>query len=614
MRATNVCGAVHFGHENSPWIEEARLGFGFNRGDDPAAGFLSPSSALHNGAGFFYSSIHFGGRLALVGDISLHNRSDLILELGLRRLPPTPSDSLIVLAAYSKWGSGFPEHLAGEFCLGIWDAQLEQLIVCVDHFASRPVCYWQQGSRFLFSHDPRQILRVRGVERELNTGRLVSMLASNAARIEPGDEDETLHKGIVALPPASILTVDRRSFRLRNYWTPAIRPELVPRDDVQAFEELRGLLKDSVSNRLQGSKSVATTLSGGLDSSALTALAARHLSAANRELLAFSAVLPDGYAGVLQDERQYVDEFRSWPNVRIEYVTAPGKGPFDLIADPACFESSFFHSSRHYLQKSLTDAAISAGADLVMDGQFGELGPTARIGGHYASLAAGFRWSTLATSLLYRENDSEAPPLRRAALRMLVSDFKGLLLPRSRVQPPMVFLAADLRQKWNSMTRIERAGSRTYHLSMVRRYLWKHAIRAGMAPLESIRTSFPLRDKRIVEFCLGASRGMKIRGGYSRYLIRRSLDGILPKKIQWRTDKKPFASDYYLRYNAQLPLAKDFVASIGPGDPLHRLVDVRQLRESLNPADPHVPNFAALIQIPSTIYLICFLRQFTEFR
>jgi asparagine synthase (glutamine-hydrolysing) len=337
--SAHICGAVHFGHENSPWIDEAGLAFGFKRGDNPTGSFLTPSSALLEYPAFGNSFIHFSGRLALVGDISLHNRSDLILELGLHRLLPAPPDDLIVLAAYSKWGPGFPEHLVGEFCLGIWDAQLEQLIVCVDHFASRPVCYWQQGSRFLFSHDPRQILRVRGVERELNTGRFVSMLASNAATIEPGDENQTLHKGIVALPPATILTVDRRSLRLRNYWRPAIHHELVPRDDVQAFEELRSLLNDSVSNRLQGSKSVATTLSGGLDSSALTALAARHLGAANREILAFSAVLPDGHAEGLQDERRYIDEFRSWPNVRIEYVTAPGKGPFDLIADPANFES-----------------------------------------------------------------------------------------------------------------------------------------------------------------------------------------------------------------------------------------------------------------------------------
>jgi hypothetical protein len=104
-----------------------------------------------------------------------------------------------------------------------------------------------------------------------------------------------------------------------------------------------------------------------------------------------------------------------------------------------------------------------------------------------------------------------------------------------------------------------------------------------------------------------------VRGGYSRYLIRTALEGILPRRIQWRTDKKLFAPDYSARFNAQLGKACDFVAAIGPKDPVRSIVDVDRLKARLVPARDAF-EWDSTILIPNTVYLICFLRQFAEFR
>ena len=107
---------------------------------------------------------------------------------------------------------------------------------------------------------------------------------------------------------------------------------------------------------------------------------------------------------------------------------------------------------------------------------------------------------------------------------------------------------------------------------------------------------------------------MKVRDGYQRYLLRRALDGLLPGKLQWRTSKFEFSPDYYVRYNAQIGKAQEFVRSIGPKDPVRSVVDVERLRNLIRPVDPGSGNGDALSRIPFTIYLICFLRQFAEFR
>jgi len=76
----------------------------------------------------------------------------------------------------------------------------------------------------------------------------------------------------------------------------------------------------------------------------------------------------------------------------------------------------------------------------------------------------------------------------------------------------------------------------------------------------------------------------------------------------------PFAPDYFVRYNAQLPKARDFVAAIGARDPVRTIVDIDRLAKLLTPVDPVQGKWEALVSIPGTIYLIAFLRQFSEFR
>jgi asparagine synthase (glutamine-hydrolysing) len=128
------------------------------------------------------------------------------------------------------------------------------------------------------------------------------------------------------------------------------------------------------------------------------------------------------------------------------------------------------------------------------------------------------------------------------------------------------------------------------------------------------RQALPLLDKRVIEFCLSLPPNIGVRNGYHRYLLRGALDGLLPKRIQWRTDKTLFSPDYNLRYNSQLGLARALVASVGPNDPVRSIVDVDSLEKLLEPIDPATRNDMALGLIPRTIYMIRFLRQFSEFR
>jgi asparagine synthase (glutamine-hydrolysing) len=395
----------------------------------------------------------------------------------------------------------------------------------------------------------------------------------------------------------------------RSYWDPGLSHASVPRSDTEAFDALRELLFEAVSCRLLGKKVPVALLSGGLDSSSLVAIAARCAQKENRNILALSAVLPESSRQHFSDEREFIEEFRSEPNVTIQYVAPEAGGPFDRIEDPTRFFDAPFHYSRQYLTDAMREAARGAGADVILAGFGGEAGPTTY--GHYylLELAASLRWQTLAREMRRLRVRSKTSPIRA-----LGSEILDLLSPGRRFEPP-VLVAPDFMLPLREKRRRDLwwPDHRSQQATAIRDRM---AIRTSQhgPPVEWAPVALPFFDKRILEFCLAMPGHMKVRDGYRRYAARRALDGILPPKIQWRTTKGPFAPDYPGRYRVQLGKARDFVAAIRRKDPVRSIVDVDRLSHLL--AHPEAPfaRSSALTVVPATIYLICFLRQFPEFQ
>jgi hypothetical protein len=195
------------------------------------------------------------------------------------------------------------------------------------------------------------------------------------------------------------MTVGRDGIRKQKYWELKLETlPAVPRRPEDAFEALREILFQAVECRLDRDYPVAALLSGGLDSSAIVAVAARCLEKQNRQLTAIAAILPNESQPQFSDEREYIDEFRSWPNVDIKYVTARGRGPFDSLHDLSRFTISAVRSSRFFLIEECEKVAIGCGGRSLFWGIGGELGATAWANRYYVDLAVRFRWLTLARS------------------------------------------------------------------------------------------------------------------------------------------------------------------------------------------------------------------------
>jgi asparagine synthase (glutamine-hydrolysing) len=561
------------------------------------------------------------GDLIIAADAELHNGDDLFRALG----PAAPStgpgafpgvnDACLIIASYEKWGEDCAARLLGDFAFAIWDKRRRRLFCCRDHLGIRPFFYWHQASRFVFASHPVTILRSSGVPRQLNRRKLAAMAVNRGKQFR---HEETFHTGIFSLPPGSCVTFDAKGIRKWSYWNAETAASDVPKRDPEALEALRELLFESVDVRTRNLRTVGVQLSGGLDSSAIMAIAARQAARANRELTALSVVLPEtgtleasGQPQQLQDEREYIDEFRSWPNVRIHYVTAPHRGPFDDITGEGRFETTFDRASNYFLFQAIQETASPLGVDVLLNGVGGELGPTCWGTEYHLELATRFRWFTLASELRALRAVQGIHPLRALGRPLLDA------LHPSRGFRPLMYFSAGFAGECDASPNTGKRhwpNHRTFQREMLRRWTSAHANAPPFHLSGGIRQTSPFIDKRVIEFCIAAPGRLKVAGGYRRNLIRRSLDGILPRKIQWRTTKAPFSPDYYVRYNAQIGKAREFVAAIGPRDPVGSVVDVDLLRRNLHPVDPITGTWDALVSVPMTIYLIAFLRQFAEFR
>lgn len=225
-------------------------------------------------------------RLAITVEARIDNRAELsdLFAIPQGERPTTP-DSDLILRAYLKWGEESPDRLLGDWSFAVWQPDERKLFLARDHHGNTSLVYWQAGARFAFASDPNALYAI-GAPRRLNELYLAQVLISWPAYHGP----QTIDLDIQRLPPAHAMTVTPQGTRVWRYWRLEDTPELrLPsRDDyVQGFLEV---YDRAVRDRLRSHRPVGVTLSGGLDSGSVTALAARALGEQGKRLTAFTAV------------------------------------------------------------------------------------------------------------------------------------------------------------------------------------------------------------------------------------------------------------------------------------------------------------------------------------
>lgn len=230
------------------------------------------------------------GLRVLVSDGRIDNRPELSRALGLPRRSQTGPDSAFILAAYERWGTDCLQHLIGSFCFAIWDAGLQRLLLARAPFGARPVFFHQAADFVAFATVPRALFALPGVPRRLCLESVADHLI--LVPFEPG---ASLFRDISVLEPGHALTAGPRGCRVRAFWTPEPRRVLRLRRDEEYVEAFTERFDRVVADHLRSLSPVGVLLSGGLDSTSVTATAAPLLARRGERLAAFTGAPRDGF-------------------------------------------------------------------------------------------------------------------------------------------------------------------------------------------------------------------------------------------------------------------------------------------------------------------------------
>jgi asparagine synthase (glutamine-hydrolysing) len=510
--------------------------------------------------------------LAITADARIDNREELIAALDLTDpAPKSIPDSQLILAAYEKWGERCAEKLLGDFAFVIWDKRKQALFCARDHFGVKPFYYYFLSGRFfVFASEIKALLSHPGISCKINEARIAEYLASMF-----DDKTITFYAGIVRLPPAHCLIIDRHGMQLRSYWSLDPSRELRLDSDDAYAEAFREIFIKAVLCRLRNAFPVASSLSGGLDSSSVSCVAQRLVAQQDGSQLRTFSIVFDQVAQC--DERPFINTVLAKGGFEARYISGDGIGPLKDIEEILWYQDEAFYAPGLFSTWQLYRSASEQGVRILLDGHDGD-GTVSHGDGRLHELAQAGRWATLTTEARGLAKVYGAPfgkivssyvwhynldPLlsrsqvctrirsisRSLRRRMCFDNFPSDQPPWKAIVNPDFAQRIGLGERYRTWRQAQPSGARS------EREMHYRTLAAGLQPFAlevfdkaaaafSIEPRYPFWDKRLVEFCLALPSEQKLYGGWSRIVLRRAMADFLPSEIQWRVAKTDFLPSF----------------------------------------------------------------------
>ena len=250
---------------------------------------------------------------AIVFNGEIYNMNELKDDLMARGgVFETTSDTEVILVGYMIYGTEFIKRLNGIFAAAIWDDSLKKLYLFRDRLGVKPLFYTKAKETFLFASELKGLFAYPGVTPVIDRDGLCEIFALGPAK----SYGKGVFKDVFEVLPGHLITLDYDSFREEAYW----KLKSLPHEDSmeQTIEKTSWLLEDSVKKQMLSDIPISTFLSGGIDSSLVTAICARELKKQGKELNTFSFDFTDNQkyfksnAFQPSQDRPYVDQMVSY--------------------------------------------------------------------------------------------------------------------------------------------------------------------------------------------------------------------------------------------------------------------------------------------------------------
>lgn len=545
-------------------------------------------SLLHTGYGKSDSSepetLEWAGeRYTITCDGALFNKEELLTEL-------TKSghefdygcDAEVFLHSYAQWGEGMLEKINGVFALMIVMERQGKVFLARDRVGVKPLFYGRHQGGLLVASEIKTILSYPGVEAQLDATGASEILLLGPGRT-PGSG---VFYGIKELEPGCCATYQGGNLRLRRYWR--LTDRLHEDSFDKTAEKVRFLVKDSVIRQMNVGTKVGTMLSGGLDSSVVSALCAREMDAKGEVLDTFSVDY--------QDNEKYFISNRFQPNMDTDFIR--------IMQEDLDSNHHWTILTPEDLVDGIADATIARDLPGMGDVDVSLLQFCRQIRPHVRTVLSGecadeifggYPWyrdpqmrdvDTFPWAQTTKERTAFVSPWIMEKIepedfvhsRYLDTIDQADILPENSPLDRRIKQLVNLNFRWFMQTLIDR-GDR-------------------MGSYCGLDIRMPFCDYRIAEYLYGVPWSMKDYKGQEKGLLRHSMEGILPQSVLYRK-KSPFPKTYDPRY---LEIVTQLLQQVidDPNAPIFQLVR-REALENLLHQDFAWPWYGQLMRRPQTI-------------
>jgi asparagine synthase (glutamine-hydrolysing) len=485
----------------------------------------------------------------------------------------TDSDTEVVLHAYLEWGEAFAERLNGMYAFAIWDPREDKLVMVRDRMGIKPFFYYPTDDGVLFGSEPKAILANPLARPAVDDNGLRELLTLSKT---PG---HSLWAGMFEVAPGTVVTVDRNGVRKATYWRLETRAHTDDQDTSVAH--IRELLDDITRRQLVADVPRCVLLSGGLDSSAITGLAAEQLAVDGEKVRSFAV----DFAG--QAENFVASELRSTPDTPYVHDVA------DLVQSQ--------HSDIVLDNATLTDPEVRRTVVRANDAPLaGDL-----FGSLYLLFKAIREQSTVALS---GESADELfggylwfhdPEVQRA------ETFPWLAFRGFRGRPGGVLrddllrrldLPSYVRDRYaDAVGEIERLDGESDHEWTMRKICYLHLTRMvrmlldrkdRMSMAVGLEVRVPFCDHRLVEYVYNTPWSLKTFDGQEKSLLRAATRNVLPESVATRT-KSPYPQTQDPAY--VLALSEQARQLLADNHPVLELADRAKVEATLTGEPGAVP-------------------------
>ena len=510
----------------------------------------------------------------------------------------TQTDTEIVPHLYQEYGDDFVDHINGMFAITLWDSLRKRLVIARDRYGEKPLYYGVFDGKLIYASEPKAILAHPSVSRNLDLDALREYLSFDYV-----PAPKSIYKGIHKLPAAHILTVENGAVKTRRYWNLTWRKGSEPGAVATGFRsngdsrsnngtlptgrvsasladasnELRELLSDAVRMRLVSDVPLGILLSGGVDSSTVAAFATRH---ATETVKTFSI----GFAEDSFDETRYAREVAAHLGTDHHEEMLSVEKAGDLIGeigtwlDEPLSDGSLIptYLLSRFVRKHVTVALGGDGGDEIFAGYPMYYGH--KVAGAYGAIPQFLRSALIEPIVNHLPVSSKNLSFDYRAKRFVrsakyepvtrhhswfgsfsIDEQRPLLTQHvlSQTSGDIYAGARNLLEICDATNEIEQMQYLDMNFYMAEDILSK-VDRASMAV--SLETRAPFLDPRIGEFAASLPLEYKLRGNRGKYILKKSVEGLLPKSILTRSKKGfgiPIAAWLKGRLN---PLMHDLLA------------------------------------------------------